>query len=164
MTVLRSQRLLLRPATMDDVDAFCDILSDARAMRFWSTPPHASKVETIKWVANMVAMKDEGTDFVWEYRGRVIGKGGAYAMPEVGFILHPEFWGKGFAREAMEAIIPYLFALTDTPALTADVDPDNAASISLLASLGFKETHRAKNTFCINGVWVHSVYFALPRG
>ncbi len=161
MTTLRTARLLLRRATMDDLPAFWEILSDPRAMRFWSTPPHGDIGITRQWVANMVAMADAGTDFVWELDGRVIGKGGAYAMPEIGFILHPDFWRMGVAREAMNAIIPYLCKQTDT--LTADVDPDNPASIALLTSLGFKETHRAQNTFCINGVWTNSVYFARRR-
>ena len=48
--------------------------------------------------------------------------------------------------------------------LTADVDPDNAASIGLLKSLGFRETHRAERTMQIRGQWCDSVYFALRRG
>ena len=63
----------------------------------------------------------------------------------------------------MPAIIPYLFESTDLPVLTADVDPRNEASVALLKALGFDETHREKNTFCIEGEWSDSIYFALPR-
>jgi ribosomal-protein-alanine N-acetyltransferase len=65
--------------------------------------------------------------------------------------------------EAMNAIIPYVFEVTDVKGLTADADPRNDASVNLLKSLGFQETHRAKNTFFINGAWSDSVYFALQR-
>jgi ribosomal-protein-alanine N-acetyltransferase len=82
---------------------------------------------------------------------------------EVGFLLHPDYWRQGIASEAMQAIIPYLFKVTAHSELTADADPLNTASVDFLKSLGFQETHRAKNTFCINGVWSDSVYFALPR-
>jgi ribosomal-protein-alanine N-acetyltransferase len=63
----------------------------------------------------------------------------------------------------MIAIIPHLFEITAHSQLTADADPNNAASVGILKSLGFRETHRAKNTFCIDGVWSDSVYLALPR-
>ena len=63
----------------------------------------------------------------------------------------------------MEAIVPHLFATTEVEALTADVDPRNAASLGLLRSLGFVETGRARNTFCIADEWSDSVYLALAR-
>jgi len=64
--------------------------------------------------------------------------------------------------EAMRALIPHLFAGGLTR-LTADADPRNAASIGLLTSLGFTETHRADRTYCIAGEWSDSVYFTLDR-
>jgi hypothetical protein len=36
--------------------------------------------------------------------GDVIGKAGAWALPEVGFLLHPDYWGQGLAQEAMRAV------------------------------------------------------------
>ena len=98
-----------------------------------------------------------------EKDGRAIGNAGMYRGTEVGFILHPDYWRQGILTEAMGAIIPHLFATTTVAALTADVDPRNAASVALLTGLGFEETHRAKNTFFIEGEWSDSVYFALPR-
>lgn len=78
-------------------------------------------------------------------------------------MLAPSHWRQGIMQEAMRAIIPHLWTVTDHQSLTADADPNNAASVGLLTSLGFTETHRAKNTFCINGVWSDSVYLALQR-
>ena len=138
------------------------ILSDPQAMRFWSTDPHPDPATTSEWLASMIGRPD-GSDFIIEHDSKVIGKAGAWQLPEVGFILSPDHWGKGFAREAMEAIIAHLWATTDAPRLTADVDPDNHASIKLLNELGFHETHRAENTFFIGGRWVGSIYFALNR-
>jgi RimJ/RimL family protein N-acetyltransferase len=42
--------------------------------------------------------------------------------------------------------------------LVADVDPRNEACLRLLARLGFEESGRAERTYCIDGVWVDSVY------
>ena len=78
-------------------------------------------------------------------------------------MLVPDHWRKGYVREAFEAIIPDLWKVTNHDALTGDIDPNNAASLTLVKSLGFHETRRTQNTFCIDGVWVDSIYFVLPR-
>ena len=65
--------------------------------------------------------------------------------------------------EVMEALIPYFFRDLDYPQLTAEADPRNAASVGILESLGFRQTGEARHTFCINGEWSDSVYFALTR-
>ena len=49
------------------------------------------------------------------------------------------------------------------PALTADVDPRNAASLRLMERLGFRETHRAQRTWHIGDEYCDSVYFRLER-
>jgi RimJ/RimL family protein N-acetyltransferase len=164
VTVLRTERLTLRPARLDDVEAFHAIMSDPGAMRYWSTPPHATPDETREWVTGM-AERGAGpcTDFVIELDGKAIGKAGCYKLPDIGYILHPDHWGRGYAREAMTAVIAHIFATTGIEKLTADVDPRNTASIGLLQRLGFAETHRAKGTWQVGDELCDSVYFALPR-
>jgi [ribosomal protein S5]-alanine N-acetyltransferase len=164
MTILKTERLLLRRARPDDVEAFHAIMSDKAAMRYWSTPPHATREQTRDWLADMVgAPPGESDDFVIELDGRVIGKAGCWRLPEIGYILHPEVWGKGYAREAMQAVIAHLFATRDVARLIADVDPRNTASLGLLARLGFTETHRAKGTWQVGDELCDSVYLALQR-
>jgi [ribosomal protein S5]-alanine N-acetyltransferase len=165
MNEILTPRLRLRRATPADVDAMYGILRDARAMRYWSTPPHASPQETRVWLARMIDKSpDASDDFVIEHAGRVIGKAGCWRLPEVGFILHPDHWGKGLATEAMAAVVPRVFArFPAVPALEADVDPRNERSLSLLARLGFREVRRATRTWLVGTEWCDSVYLALPR-
>jgi [ribosomal protein S5]-alanine N-acetyltransferase len=63
----------------------------------------------------------------------------------------------------MAALIPVLFARHAVPALTADVDPRNGASLALLAGLGFRETGRATRTLKWRDEWCDSVYLELRR-
>jgi RimJ/RimL family protein N-acetyltransferase len=111
----------------------------------------------------MIAAGPESDDFVIEHEGRVTGKAGAWRLPEIGFPLHPDHWGKGLAHEAVSAVIAHLFAAHAVPELTADVDPRNAPSLGLLAKLGFVETGRAERTLLWRDEWCHSVYLSLPR-
>jgi RimJ/RimL family protein N-acetyltransferase len=164
MTVLKTERLVLRPARMDDVEAFHAIMSDAGAMRYWSTLPHATLDETREWVASMAERSASAChDFVIELDGRAVGKAGCFKLPEIGYILHPDVWGRGYAREAMAAVIAHIFATRDVEKLVADVDPRNTASIGLMTRLGFTETHRASGTWQIGDELCDSVYFALSR-
>jgi len=160
--MLQTPRLRLRRATADDLAALHAVFSQPRAMRYWSRPAHESLAPTEAYLAEMLAA-ERADDFVVEFEGRVIGKAGAWRLPEIGFILHPDHWGKGLAREALMAVIDHLFASHPVAALTADVDPRNARCLRLLAGLGFAETHRAVRTLQWADEWCDSVYLALPR-
>ncbi len=138
------------------------LLSDPRAMRYWSRPEHDSIAESHDWLERMIAATD-ADDYLIEFRGRVIGKAGMWRRPEVGFMIHPDHQGKGLAREAMVAVIDHLFTAHDIPDLVAEADPRNAASLKLLARLGFVETGRAERTMQWREEWCDSVYLALPR-
>jgi RimJ/RimL family protein N-acetyltransferase len=153
---------MLRPARIGDLADVHAMLSHPAAMRYWATPEHETLSESREWLEGMVETGST-TDFLIEHEGRVIGKAGAWRVPEVGFLLHPDHWGKGLAREAMAAVIAHLFADRDLVELTADVDPRNAASLRLLARLGFVETGRAERTLKWRDEWCDSVYLALRR-
>ncbi|WP_374472102.1 GNAT family N-acetyltransferase [Phenylobacterium sp.] len=161
MVELRTERLRLRRARPEDLEALFAVLSHPEAMRYWSSPPHADREQTRAWLDEMIAATDE--DFVVEFEGRVIGKAGAYRLPDVGYILHPDAWGRGLATEAMAAVVAHVFATRDVDRLTADVDPRNGASIRLLEKLGFRETGRAARTWRVGEEWCDSVYLALER-
>lgn len=157
-------RLRLRHARPDDLTAMHAVLSDPRATRWWSTPPHASLDHTRSWLDGMIAGNAEGSDdFVVERDGRVIGKAGFFSLPEVGYILHPDHWGLGLASEAVGAAIGHVFAKREIEALTADVDPENRASIRLLERLGFARTGFAEKTWNVGGEWKDSLYYRLTR-
>jgi RimJ/RimL family protein N-acetyltransferase len=158
---IRTERLLLRRATMDDVEAMHLIMSDPTAMRYWSTLPHTKLEQTERWMASMV---DEGPvgrdDFIVTLDGWPIGKLGCWRLPEVGFPIDPAHWGRGYASEALTAFIDCRRQLGSTE-ITADVDPRNVASIKLLERAGLHETHRASGTWQVGDELCDSVYFRL---
>jgi ribosomal-protein-alanine N-acetyltransferase len=161
---MRTERLLLRRARRDDLRAMHAILSDPRAMRYWSTPPHTALAETQEWLDDMVdAPPEAADDYMVELDGRLVGKAGCWRVPEVGFIFHPDVWGQGIAQEALRAVLPLVFARFGMAALVADVDPRNADCLRLLGRLGFHETGRLANTWQVGGVSCDSVYLALAN-
>ena len=164
MSEILTPRLRLRRARAGDLQALHEVFSQPRAMRYWSTPPHLDLEQTRVWLDSMIqAPPDSSDDYVIEHDGRVIGKAGCWRVPEIGYILHPDAWGQGLAREALTAVIDHAFAGFPIPAIIADVDPRNAASLRLLGRLGFLETHRAARTWLVGDEWCDSVYLALAR-
>ena len=162
---IRTERLLLRRPTMDDLEPMFGIKSLPVAMRYWSTLPHASLDVTRVWLEQMIARTAAGgEDFIIEHEGRVIGNVGAGRLPEFGFIIHPDYWGRGLASEASRAFVDYAFGLPHVDELTADVDPRNSASLRVLDKLGFVVTGTAERTFLLGDEWCDSVYLRLARG
>lgn len=56
----------------------------------------------------------------------------------IGYTFDPRFWHRGFAREAVQAMVSYLFKYYDKEAIYAFVMEGNVASMRLLLDLGFK--------------------------
>ena len=162
MGVLKTERLVLRGPTLNDVDDLFAVYGDPRVMRYWSEPPHADKTVTKTMVKrHITAFEQAPLYFVIEHKGRAIGRGGVHERDEIGFILGADHWRQGLMTEALEAMIPYYFDTMRFSQLTADADPRNAASVATLMKAGFVQTGEEKNTFCVNGEWSDSVYFTL---
>jgi RimJ/RimL family protein N-acetyltransferase len=164
MTELRTGRLILRRAVPDDLQSMNAILSDPLAMTYWSHGPHESLERTGEWLDSMIgAPPDQSDDFVITLDGRTIGKLGAWRLPEFGFILSPDYWGQGYAAEALSAFLDHVFARPDVDHLIADVDPRNRASRALLERHGFIETGRASGTWETHIGLCDSIYLRLDR-
>ncbi len=157
--MIRTPRLTLRRATWDDLEAVHRLFSNPAIMRYWSRPEHETLEETRRWMRDLVEPGPDSLDYLIERDGAVIGKAGAWRLPEIGYLLHPDHWGQGLAQEAMQAVIAHLAQTRpDLTHLIAEVDPRNLASLRLLARLGFVETGRASRTMQWRDEWCDSVY------
>ena len=159
-SVITTERLTLRQFKAEDCIQLHRIFADAEVMRFWSTLPHQKMSETEEFVRKTIEANEKGTsdDFVVVYNGEVIGKAGLWNGTEIGFLFARIVWGKGLASEAVQAVITRAAKKGHTKVL-ADVDPRNERCIQLLKKNGFVETGKAKNSLCVAGTWVDSIYF-----
>ena len=164
-----TKRLVLRQLEESDAVALHPVLSDAETLHWWWSAPHRTLAETQPYVARVA---DQGAG----YSCRAITERGDAALgwvtlrekregvAEIGYILNRNHWGKGYAREALAVVISHGFDAIGLRRIAADVDPDNAASIALLRSLGFKldghlrgewETHIGVRDSVIFGLLAH---------
>lgn len=57
---------------------------------------------------------------------------------DIGYALLPEFWGRGYAREAAAAVLSYGARAVGLARIVAITTPHNASSIRLLEKIGLK--------------------------
>jgi ribosomal-protein-alanine N-acetyltransferase len=111
---LRTDRLVLRAAKQSDLMDLHAIYSDPRVMAYWSTAPHDNTDVTQKHLDGLIASSaDRLTYFIIEMDGTAVGAAGMHHADEVGFLLNADYWRQGIISEAMRAIIPHLFEVTN---------------------------------------------------
>ncbi len=159
---LRTERLQLRLPKASDVEDIHRIFCDDAGMTYWSGPAHQDLAETARWLAPILD-DPQGSQFDYfiDYEGRLIGKLGCWRVPEIGFILAKDYWGRGFAQEALRAFIAHMRLQRVSDHLWADVDPRNIRSKALLEKYGFRWTGSEKNTMKTHIGWCDSDYYRL---
>jgi [ribosomal protein S5]-alanine N-acetyltransferase len=141
---LTASHFALRQLRQSDYAAIHKVLSDDQVMTWWSTGPHETAEETEDYIVWNVAI-DQGhlcwaiTNEEDEALGWIILIPSRDAVYELGYILRRDKWGRGLTKAACILVIEYAFATLSARRIFADTDPDNAGSIALLRSLGFKQ-------------------------
>ena len=145
--VIKTRRLLIRRFNAADLDDFLAYQADPAVRRHQPGQPMTT-AQAVDYLATQAMLDQHALDrwhgFAVETSdaGRVIGDIGVwlYAQPadigDIGFQFHPGYHGRGLAREAMEAFLPYVFGTLGLHRLTAGCDPANTASRRLLERLG----------------------------
>jgi RimJ/RimL family protein N-acetyltransferase len=94
----------------------------------------------------------------------VIGKAGLWDGKDIGFIFNKDYWRKGYAFEAVDAIMRHIWEThVNIEVIKADVEPRNRASLNLLKKLGFGVVGRAEKTFQNHIGWCDSIYLEARR-
>jgi [ribosomal protein S5]-alanine N-acetyltransferase len=159
--VIKTERLVLRRARPADAKALFQVFSDPEVMRYWSSLPHPDVAETRRWLQSMIDAEGPGSDdYIVTLGGKVIGKLGCWKLPEVGYALARNVWGRGLAHEALSAFVAHRRTLGPGE-LTADVDPRNLASRNLLERCSFAENGQAARTWLVGDEWCDSIYYRL---
>jgi RimJ/RimL family protein N-acetyltransferase len=80
---------------------------------------------------------------------------------EIGYTLSPKYQSRGYAAEAVKAVIKHAFAVWRKHRIIASVHPENIKSIRLLENIGFrKEAHFIKS-FRMDNEWQDDCIYAL---
>ncbi len=164
--MIETRRLLLRGARPTDLQPLHIVFSDPRAMRYWDRPPHQDLAQTQRFLDHFIAADwDNREEYIIEFEGTCVGKAGMWKRYEIGYILHPDLWGRGLVSEALTAIIPRIFKrFPEADTLTAELDPRNIGSIKVLEKQGFEQVGFAEKNFLYGETeWCDTAYYGLTR-
>lgn len=169
--VIETERLILRRITNDDANEIFELRSNPETMKYIPRP----LVKTTEDALEHVAMIEEkivtnvGINWGITLKGnsKVFGIIGYYRIQpenyraEIGYMLLPDFHGKGIISEALKRLIAYGFDDLKLHSIEAVIDPENAASEKVLQKCGFvKEAHLKEAEF-YEGKFLDKVIYSL---
>ena len=80
---------------------------------------------------------------------------------EIGFTLAPSAQGRGFAAEAVAAVLDFLFERLGKHRVFASADPRNQSSLRLLQRVGMRQEAHFRQSLLFKGEWADDVVFAV---
>lgn len=140
---IETERLVLRPPTMEDFPRWAAFQGDPATTRFIGGPKSETEVwRVLMSVAGAWALTGVGFFSVIEKStGQWIGRIGPWCPHgwpgnEVGWSLHADAMGRGYALEAAVASMDYAIDRLCWSDVVHTIDPDNLASARLAERLG----------------------------
>lgn len=143
MTVLKTERLTLRPLHPGDTRAYAAMRYHPEVAK-WLSPAQGEPLEAARAAIERYAQswrdRSYGPWAIFHDR-RLIGHAGLNFVPEFGktevlWSLHPDAWGHGFATEAGRAALDFGFRTLGLALIFAVTKPDNRASQAVMKRLG----------------------------
>jgi RimJ/RimL family protein N-acetyltransferase len=142
--VLETKRLALRLPRLGDAKMLAALANDRRIAENTARIPHPYKVADAETFISGANKGAGDAVFLITLRGKtVIGACGVTTLDdqaELGYWLGVPYWGKGYATEALHAVIDYAFTDLAHDALNAGARVTNPASRRVLEKCGFQWT------------------------
>lgn len=179
---LRTERLVLRPYTRADLDDYAAMQGNEELVRYmlWPLRDRAAAAKHLAQRRRQIRLQQNG-DFLGlaielpaepslnprPGSGRVIGDASLLLrsvgnrQAEVGWVLHPDFGGKGYATEASRAMLDIAFGRLGVHRVVAQLDARNAASGAMAERLGMRREALFRHDMWFKGAWGDSLYYAI---
>jgi RimJ/RimL family protein N-acetyltransferase len=143
LPVLATARLVLRAPRRSDVNAIATLVNDRRIAANTARIPHPYATEDAEQFVAAVNKREGEACFAITLDGAPIGICSVDLRedgPELGYWLGVAYWGRGFATEAVRALIDHAFGDLEHEALISGARVNNPASRRVLEKCGFQWT------------------------
>lgn len=168
---VHGQRVDLKEITMDNASALFELRSSDDVMQYIERPRTKNIQEAMDMIQKMDEFAITGNGFTWgvflKGSNTMIGTMGFYRIEkenlrgEVGYLSHPDYWGKGLMSEALKLALDIGFNQIKFHSIAACINPKNESSRKLLLKHHFqKEAYHRENLF-FNNKFYDSEIFAL---
>lgn len=168
---IETERLVLRPHRMDDLDDLAVFHCDADVVRFvpWPVRDRVATEEALRvkltqtglvahgqWLVLAVEVRETGTVI-----GEVLLKWASHRQGEIGFAFARSHQGRGYAAEAARAMLRLGFDGLGFHRISAVVIDGNDASVRLLGRLGFRQEARLVDGVHFKDRWATQLVLAM---
>lgn len=170
---IETERLLLHEIISEDQQFIFEGLSHPEVIRYYgvSYQTYEATAAQMNWYQVMLK---QGSGVAWKIVNRLSGeKMGVMAVyfykpehrkAELGFWLLPQFWNKGYALEALQAVKEYWFQQKGLHRLEAFVEEGNEGSSKLLTKAGFQYEGTMRDCEVKQGRYLSLRIYALLAG
>ncbi|MBQ7338432.1 MAG: GNAT family N-acetyltransferase [Clostridia bacterium] len=136
MSILETERLILRPWLLTDLEDLYEYSKDEKVASMAGWNPHISKDDAVN-ALNQYITQEYHWAIVLKSENKVVGaiklnpdnNRGKYYAKAISFVLSPIYWGQGIMTEAAKSVIRYAF---------------NELEIDLLSAFHYSENYRSK--------------------
>jgi len=169
--VIETERLVLKRITNEDANQVFELRSNPETMKYIPRPLVKNTEDALEHIAMIDEKIETNVGINWgitfKDNSKLLGIIGYYRMQpdnyraEIGYILLPEYHGKGIIPEAVNRLIRYGFDDLKLHSIEAIIDPENLASEKVLQKCGFvKEAHFKESSF-YEGRFLDKVIYSL---
>lgn len=168
---LNGKSVALRDFKLADEAAFAEIVGDDRVTT-WLSFDSRSRDVAAHMLAGIIdrAKSPERTEYYFAVTDPCndaqligfarLGLSGVRAG-KVGYAIHADFWGRGYATDALWTLAGFAYTRLNLHRLTAAIGPENFASIAVVKKLGFTREGRLRDHVWTNGAWRDSELYSL---
>ena len=151
--ILETQRLALDELTAEDLDFVAEMLGNPEVSRYYER--RFSRDDASAWIDRQLERYRRDGHGLWLVRERATGApvgqvglamqdvdGGRH--PEIGWLLHRPFWGRGYATEAGSAVRDAALRRWGYDAVISLIRPENEPSQRVAARVGLTPGRRVE--------------------
>jgi len=174
LSQLETERLILRPLTLEDTDFVFRHFSDPVVARYLldEEPPtrRDQAEELIRFYMDPIGKAYNRWGIVWKATDALVGTCGfhwwnrQHFRAQIGYDLGQAHWGQGVMAEALRAMLCYGFEEMGLNRVDALVHPENRRSIGLLEKLGFQREGLLREYYNRAGEFFDHMLLSLLRG
>lgn len=167
---LWTERLVLRKITLEDAPELFFLRSDERVLLYLGREPTTSILAVKDFIQQINASIESSISILWGIAlqnkpGELIGTICYWNMQpenhraEIGYLLHPDHWGKKLMKEAMTTVLDYGFNQIKLHSIEARLDANNQASAILLEKNGFVQEGYFKEDVFFKGKYQDTLVY-----
>jgi RimJ/RimL family protein N-acetyltransferase len=142
---LETERLVIRPWRLDEAPRLFEILSDPEMVRWFGTREVLTDLsQAVERIEGYLRLDAPGGVWVVAHAETDLMLGGVMLIDDpvqIGWYLHPDSSGHGYAAEAARAVLDHGLASGFTE-IRAVTDIDNHASIAVARRIGMRHVGR----------------------